>query len=401
MEHNNAYTFLCIASYEKGADFLIQCKEQGNRVLLITSEKLQEAEWPREHIDEIFYVPDSNGWNMDEVIKSISYLARTESIDKIVALDDFDVEKAAKLREHLRVPGMGDTTARYFRDKLAMRKKAEDDNISIPGFVHVLNHNKINNFLDSHNPPYILKPRSQAGAIGLKKMNSKDEVWQAINQLGDEQSYYLLEEFIEGKIFHVDSIIYNDKIKFAQSHEYALPPFEVANEGRVFCTRTVRHGTDEEKELLSINKKVIKSLGLKKGVSHTEFIQSARSGKFYFLETSARVGGANISNLIEESTGINMWKEWAKIENLNETDSYSVPEVNNNYGAILISLAKQEWPNTEAYNDKEVAWRLKKQFHAGLILVSDDYNRMINLSDSYIKRFYKDFFISQPPKGAN
>jgi len=391
-------TYLCLASFEKGFDFLIQCKKQGNRVLLLTSENLQNVEWPKESIDEIYYVPNDNGWDMEAVIKSISYIARTESIDKIIALDDFDVEKAAKLREHLRVPGMGETTARYFRDKLAMRKKAEDDSISIPKFVHVLNHNKISAFLNSVKPPYILKPRSQAGAVGLKKLNSKDEVWNVVNQLGDEQSYYLLEEFIEGNIYHVDSIIFNHEIKFALTHEYALPPFEVAHEGRVFCTRTVKRGSKDEEGCLKINSKVIKSLGLKKGVSHTEFIKSKKDGSFYFLETSSRVGGANIANLIEESTGVNLWKEWANIENLSDNDEYVIQESKKYYGAILISLAKQEWPNSDSYNDEEVVWRLRKRFHAGLVLVSNDFERMKDLSDSYIEKFYNDFFISQPPQ---
>lgn len=396
MKNNRQLTVLCLASFEKGFDFLTECKSQGNRVLLITSEKLRDVGWPRESIDEIYFMPESEtGWNIESLTRSVSYLARTEDIERIIALDDFDVEKAAKLREHLRVGGMGDTTARYFRDKLAMRKKAADDKISIPNFVHVLNHNKINEFLDSNEPPYILKPRSQAGAIGIKKLYNKDETWDAINSLGDVQSHYLIEEFVEGNIFHVDSIIFNHEIKFAQLHEYALPPFEVAHEGRVFCSRTVKKGSDDEKKLIELNKKVIKSLGLKKGVSHTEFIKGA-NGEFYFLETSARVGGANIANLVEETTGINLWKEWAKIENLDDSEKYVLPKLNRKYGAIIISLAKQEKPNLSNYDNENVVWKLNKEYHAGLIVASKNYKKMLDVSNKYIERFYTDFFATHP-----
>ncbi|MCB9247903.1 MAG: ATP-grasp domain-containing protein [Ignavibacteriales bacterium] len=398
MKQSIPLTFLCLASYKKGEDFLIKCKELGNRVLLVTSESLMHENWPKEYIDEIFYVPDNNNeWNMDEVINSISFLARTEKIDRIIAIDDFDVEKAAKLREHLRIGGMGETTARYFRDKLAMRKKAKDDKISIPDFVHVLNHAEINIILDSHKPPYILKPRSQAGAIGIKKLHSKEEAWEAINRLGDQQSYYLIEQFIEGEIFHVDSIIFNYEVKLALAHQYTLPPFEVAHQGRVFCSRSVKKGSDDEKNLININNAVIKSLGLKKGVSHTEFIKG-KDGKFYFLETSSRVGGANLSNMIEEYSGVNLWKEWAIIENMKENEKYKVPKIKNNYGAILISLAKQENPDTSNYNDKEITWRLNKKYHAGLVIVSKKYDRISELITDYTQRIYDDFFISQPLK---
>jgi len=61
--------------------------------------------------------------NREHMLDALSYLARTERIDRIVALDEFDQEVAAAVREHLRIPGMGETTMRYFRDKLAMRMR--------------------------------------------------------------------------------------------------------------------------------------------------------------------------------------------------------------------------------------------------------------------------------------
>ncbi len=163
-------TILCVSSYEKGHDFMKEAKAQGCRVLLLTSKSLENADWPRESIDDIFYIPDKNkDWNMKDVIYGVSYLARTEKIDRIVALDDFDVERAAALREHLRIGGMGDTTARYFRDKLAMRMRAKEVGIPVPEFEHVLNYNKINDFIKRVPFPYMVKPRLLAGSYGLKK----------------------------------------------------------------------------------------------------------------------------------------------------------------------------------------------------------------------------------------
>ncbi len=131
-------TILCISSYEKGHDFIRACKARGWHVIFLTVESLAEAPWPRESIDEFFMMPDL--LNRQHVINAVSYLARTHNIDRIVALDEFDIEIAAHLREHLRVPGMGETTSRYFRDKLAMRLRAREEGIPVPSFVHVLNH---------------------------------------------------------------------------------------------------------------------------------------------------------------------------------------------------------------------------------------------------------------------
>src|SRR5947209_15801446 len=147
---------MCLASYEKGQEFMRECKRQGCRVLLVTAEKLRDADWPRESVDEFFYMPEN--FALDQLTRAVSYVARTREIDRIVPLDDYDVETAASLREHLRIPGMGDTTARYFRDKLAMRIQARDRYILVPPFVPVINHARIAAFMESVPPPWVLKP---------------------------------------------------------------------------------------------------------------------------------------------------------------------------------------------------------------------------------------------------
>jgi biotin carboxylase len=385
-------TILCISSYEKGFDFMREAKAQGCRVLLLTSRSLENVDWPRESLDEIFYIPDKNKeWNMQDVIYGVSFLARTEQIDRIIALDDFDVERAASLREHLRIGGMGDTTARHFRDKLAMRMVAKENGIPVPEFLHVLNHQQINEFADRVPFPYMIKARLLAGSYGLKKVNNKQEMWDRINHLGDEQSFFLMERFVPGSIYHVDTIINEKEVVFELVSKYGTPPFEVAYEGRVFTSLTLDSNSDEAKEVLRLNEKVLKALGLLRGVSHSEFIR-AEDGKLYFLETSARVGGDNLSSLVEAATGINLWREWAKIEILKGEKEYKLPKVNNDFAAILTSLSKQEWPDLDDYNDPEVCWRLKKAYHAGLIVKSSSKERINQLVNEYTKRFYNDFF---------
>ena len=125
-------TFLCITTYEKGQEFMRECKRQGCRLLLVTAEKLRDADWPRDVLDEIFYLPEEIP--LADIVKAVTHLARTRKIDRVVALDEFDMETAATLREHLRLPGMGLTTMRYFRDKLAMRMRALDRACARPRF---------------------------------------------------------------------------------------------------------------------------------------------------------------------------------------------------------------------------------------------------------------------------
>jgi biotin carboxylase len=387
---------LCIARYEKGHAFLRECKRQGATVFLVTSLSLKDNHhFPAEAIDEFFYMPDTDHtWDRTDLFKSISYIARHREIDRIVALDDFDVEVAAALREHLRVPGMGDTTVRYFRDKLAMRMKAREGGIPVPEFVHVLNHGRIQRFMDRVPPPWVLKPRSMAGAIGIKKIQSQEEFWPVIEALGDMQSHYLLEQFVPGDVFHVDTIMIDCRPEFAIASAYGRPPMEVAHQGDVFTTRVLERDSSVTADLLRTNEQVLSALGLVRGVSHSEFIRGHAGGPTYFLETSARVGGAHIAELVEAASGLNLWAEWAKLE-LNP--DYTVTAPRQDYAGLLVSLSKQPHPDTSAYNDPEVVWRMDdKEHHVGLIVRSPDSGRVKRLLAEYVERVKQDFWAYLP-----
>src|SRR5271166_2128313 len=394
---NRQLTVLCLASYFKGLDFIRECRRQGCRVLLLTSHTLANADWPRESIDEMFYIPDvDKKWKIEDVLLGVSYMARSENLDRIVPLDDFDVETAATLREHLRVPGMGDTTARYFRDKLAMRTKARDEGLQVPEFIHILNYAKLREFMNRVPPPWVLKPRSLAGSMGMKKIASADELWAALDRLGDQQSFYLLEQYVPGDIYHVDTITYEKELLFSIASKYGRPPLDVSHEGDIFTTRTLAEGSDDEVALRALNQQVLQAFGMVRGVSHSEFIKGG-DGKLYFLETAARVGGAHIADLVEAATGINLWAEWAKVEIAGGKAPYRVPPVRHDFAGLLISLSRQERPDTSAYNDPEIVWRMDRDHHVGLILRSHDAARIEQLTRDYAQRFKQDFFASQPP----
>jgi len=394
----SSLTVLCLASYEKGHEFLRESKRHGCTVLLLTSESLMtSAEWPREAIDDIFYMPDVNRkWNLRHTILAVSHFARNRRIDRIVPLDDFDLETAAALREHMRVPGMGETTTRYFRDKLAMRMRAQFAGLPVPEFVRLLNDSEIHDFTSKVAPPWMLKPRSQAGATGLKKISSQHELWKELDALGDERSFCLLERYLPGEICHVDTIVYRRELLFSSASRYGTPPMDVTHQGGVFTTQTLAPDSFESRQLCELNWKVLKAFGLVSGVSHSEFIVSG-DGTIYFLETSARVGGANIVELIEAATGVNLWREWAKLEIAGEDGHYSPPEPARDAAGLLISLTKDEWPNTDEFRDPEIVWRMKKPWHIGMIVRSAQPARVEELLQQYSARVRQRYMAHQPP----
>jgi biotin carboxylase len=390
-------TLLAVTSFDKGYDFLKECRALGVRTFLLTVQSLKDAAWPREALDDIFFMPDL--YNRVNVINAVSYLARGEHLARIVPLDEFDVEMAATLREHLRIPGMNETTARFFRDKLAMRMKAHTDGILVPPFTTLWPYDSIREFFGHHSPPWVLKPRMEASAVGIKKLQDEEQVWRALDGLGDLQSHHLLEQFITGDVYHVDSIVVDGELRFAECHRYHKPPFEVYHGGGLFRTSTLQRGFPEERELHQLTQQIATSLGMDRGILHTEFIRGADDGRFYFLETAARVGGAYIAEMVECATGLNLWREWARLEVATARNQpYHMPEARHDYGAVILSLARQQWPDTSSYRDAEIVHRIHKEYHAGFVLRSDRQERITELLDDYGNRFMHDFAASMPAK---
>jgi len=385
---------LCISRYFKAEPFLIRAAERGARVYLLTSADLLEKPWPRAHLADVFAV-HKDATDQD-IVHTVAYLARNIRFDHIVGLDDFDVEVAAKLREHMRIGGMGDTTARHFRDKLAMRAKARDAGLPVPEFIGVFNHDALRDFMQRVPGPWMLKPRAEASATGITKIHAEAELWPLLEKLGDKQSYFLLEAFVPGDVFHVDALTENREVVFAAVHRCGTPPFNVAHGGGIFTTATIPYGSPEEAELLAFNQKLLSAFGLVRGASHTEFIQSRETGQFYFLETSARVGGAHIAELCEATTGLNLWSEWADLELSRGAPAYVPPPRRFDYGAVMISLARQEHPDLAPYDDPEVVYRAPESHHAGLILRSERHERVAELVSAYSERFMHDFFATLP-----
>ena len=395
-DFESADRFLCIASYEKGQDFLRQLGELGVRPVLLTMDSLRDADWPREVLDQVVTMP--SGLTREQVLNTVSWVARSKRFDRVVALDEFDLEIAAQIREHMRIRGMGTTATAYYRDKLAMRIGAEESGFLVPAFCRVLNYDELRLFMERVPGPWLLKPRSEASALGIKKIAVPEQLWRALDELGDRQSHFILEKFVPGDIFHVDSIVNQSAVVFSSVHQYGRPPMQVMHEGGVFTTRTVDRASRDWHELTKLNANLAPSLGMARGITHAEYIRAHADGKYYFLEIAARVGGAFISDLVEVSTGVNLWKEWAKLEVASlRRETYVTPKATENYAGSVLCLAQTAEPDISGFDAPEIVYRMKKHHHAGMIVKSDKSERVAQLLSEYSEEFARRFLASMPP----
>jgi biotin carboxylase len=391
---------ICLATYFKGGDFIRECKRLGCHVILITKEKMLKEDWPRDSLDDLIAVPNDAGPPL--MIDLVSYISRKTKPDRVVALEEFDVVTAALIREHFQLPGMNASTAKGFRDKLSMAASAKEAGVDVPEFVPLINPDEMRAFMENVPPPWIIKPRSDVSAIGIRRVETAEEVWRTFEEMNEREnlrergSYYFLARFVPGEVFHVDAVVNNDRVVFAGTNRYGRPPMQVAHHGGAYVSRTGARGSENEKKLLGANRKLVKALAMRKGATHAEFIKSEADGKFYFLEIASRVGGAYIAEVLEAACGLNLWREWARTE-INDAPKPGIKPLRKEYAGIVLSLAKQEMPDTSAYDDPEIVYRIKKRNHAGLIVRSKKLERVEELLDQYGQRFADDFVAVVPP----
>ena len=89
-----------------------------------------------------------------------------------------------------------------------------------------------------------------------------------------------------------------------------------------------------------------------------------------------------------------LWREWAKVEC--QEDDYRVAPWRKDYAGLIVSLARQEWPDLSVFSDPEVVLRIKKRHHVGLVWTSPDFARVEQLQAAYLDCVQRDFHASAP-----
>jgi biotin carboxylase len=393
---------VCIASEYKGNEFLEECQNAGWHVSLVTRKKLLDEPWVWTSLNNVKTVDDDA--TVEDYVRAVVNIAGTQPVHRVVGLDEFDVLTAARAREHLLLGGMTSSHALRFRDKLTMRNIAAKAGIPCPEFSGIFNPEVINEYMDRVPGPWIVKPRNEVSAFGIRKCETREDVWQSLTDLDarntwrDHPSQFLVEKFIVGNVFHVDSVVEGGKVITAGVSQYGKPPFEVSHYGGVFTTSIVPYRSKVRKELEALNIQLLEAFKYERGVSHAEFLQSAEDGKFYLLEVACRVGGAYIANVLEHACNFNLWREWARIETATEEKPYKAPKLRKDFAGVALALANQDKPDTSHYTDEEIVYRVSKAKHVGLIFYSQKQDRVSELLEVYSERITADFLAVAPAK---
>ena len=229
-------------------------------------------------------------------------VARKYNISAIVtAATDKPLVMMARIAKELNLPFYSVETAEWSTDKYQMKQRFMEGGVPCAQgrLIHNADEAKDLYF------PLICKPRDNSGSRGVKLCNDIIELQECI----DEALQYskldtvLVEEFIEGREFSIESLHYDGKSEVIQFTEKKTTEFpynvELGHKQPAILS-------DEYKQSIrDIIAKIGMALKFENCPSHTELKINGRG--IFIIETSPRLGGDFItSTLTPLSTGINL-----------------------------------------------------------------------------------------------
>ena len=288
---------------------------------------------------------------------------------------------------------MGETTTRHFRDKLAMRVKAAGRGLPVPAFVHVLNDERLRDFCERVPPPWILKPRHMAGAIGIRKIHGEDEMWAVTEALGDERSYYLLEQFVPGDVYHVDSIVSEREVLVGDPEPVRHAAVRGVALGGVFTTRVLDRVAPRRASCSRSMPRAASALGSRARCVAYRIHPRRRRPVRFSRNVGARRRRAHRRARRSGGRRSTCGPSGRRSRLAGGKSHLHVPPMpRGDYAGLIVSLARQESPDTAAYADPEVVWRLTKPHHAGLDRpLAERRNASTSCSTQYTDAFPRGF----------
>ncbi|NIF68077.1 ATP-grasp domain-containing protein, partial [Burkholderia sp. Cy-647] len=226
-------------------------------------------------------------------------------IDRLVALSEFDLIAAGRLREAFEIPGDRPAAVARFRDKAVMKQVVAAAGLRVPRFVALDEVDAPDaSALAALRFPLVLKPRAGAASAGVRRVDTPAQLaalWPTLARADHE-----CEEYIEGPIYHVDGLVADGEFVIARASRYVNTCLDFAN-GKPLGSVMLDPGPADD-ALLAFARDSLRALGLDDGAFHLEVIRGGDG--LTFLEIGARVGGGEIPFLFRDLYGVDLYDLW-------------------------------------------------------------------------------------------
>ena len=295
-----------ISPRNAGLPFAQWLPEESGRLVAVTAAGAAVGDGFADVVTVTDYTDD------DAVLDAARAVAKRHRPRAILALAEFDVERAAVLRNEFNLPGLDTVAAAAYRDKIVMKEYARAAGIRVPEFAPVTTAGEIADFMATHPGPVVVKPRGGSGSTGVHVLDSPEQADDLAGVVSTEP--YEVEEFVDGVLHHVDAFrVFGVPIAAVASYYTGQGCLEHWTDAP-FGSRTLDPNDPLSNRLVAETWRLVDALPSPRSLCvHAEFFVTG-SGEIVLCEVAARVAGGPIPRMLREVLGIDPRELWARIE---------------------------------------------------------------------------------------
>lgn len=246
--------------------------------------------------------------NNIKVEEKVLEYSKKYNIKNIIALSEFDICRAAKLREILNISGQNYFSANAYRNKVLMKQILDVNNILVPKFTLANNHNNIKQLIKDVGFPIVLKPIMGSGSENTYILKDKRSLEEKLILLQNELEQYEVEQFIEGEMYHVDGLYHYNKYSpiVVSKYYHGCLNFDY---GLPVSSYQLEQDSDIAKQVTQLVRNIIEILPSPDTFSfHAEFILDSNTSEIYLCEIASRTGGGGIGETYKLFTDVDLNK---------------------------------------------------------------------------------------------
>ena len=290
--------------------------------LLLTAKDFSEKTWVTKHIPKrkIIISKDTNfeSFIEDTLVFQAKNKIKFDGVTTFVEEYTFQAScVAAALKKPFISPSAVINSSFY---KYIMRERCKENGIRTPYYSFFKTLNELKKICKNLNFPVVIKPHDGNHSLAVVKINNpqnQQEVTNAFNLAKkemnhffsyrfDEDSLFLVEEFIGGSLISVDGVIQNKKPKIVGIAEYLLSPEPLLVPEVNFIPPLNEAILKNKAKIYAEAKKILKALDFDNCGFHCEM--KFDRGEAVLIEIGARIAGGPIAKGYLRSYGVDLAK---------------------------------------------------------------------------------------------
>jgi len=295
---------------QNSTEFCFYLKEAGANVLGIGDAAYETlSERLKKSLKEYYKVSDMEDYN--QILKAVGFFThKYGKIDRFESLNEYWLETEARIRTDFNIYGTKTDFIYNLKQKSKMKAFFEKSGVLTVQCLKCTDRAVALKFINKYGYPVVVKPDLGSGASMTYKIGSEPEFDTFFNNKPADVEF-IIEEFVDGIILTYDGLIdRNGNVVFENSHRFEHSIMEVVNNDDNLYYICL---PDIAEKVREAGRSILRAFDVREKFFHIELFERKKDKEIVALEVNMRPPGAWMTDAINFSHDINIYKEWANM----------------------------------------------------------------------------------------